>query len=85
MASTVALTVVATVRFSRTHLDTLIINAGRTEQWCYSNGVAWHRQAGRHAVACMEKKEIPGAWTSWHARKGACRSHGSEGLGYRRS
>ena len=49
MASTGALTVVATVRFSRTHLDTLIINAGRTEQWWCSNGVAWHGRAGRQA------------------------------------
>ena len=53
MASTGALTVVATVRFSRRHLDTLIINAGRREQWCCSNGVAWHGQEGRHAGACM--------------------------------
>ena len=60
MASTGALIVVATVRFSRTHLDTLIINAGRTEQWCYSNGVAWHGQEGRHAGACMAKKKYQG-------------------------
>ena len=60
MESTGALTVVATVTFSMTHLDTLIINASRTEQWCCSNGVAWHRQAGRHAGACMAKKKYQG-------------------------
>ena len=60
MASTGALTVVATVRFSRTQLDTLIINVSRTDQWCCSNGVAWHGQAGRHAGACMAKKQYQG-------------------------